>query len=226
MRSTAATDSKRPRSRKTSIATLLALLALGAGAQALAPAGAAAVANQPTDTLCALIGGSWLSGGCFIEDGSGGTIRVNEISVGVGRDPASGPTCTRCNLPQQIEDGAGKGGEVAKPDPKGKGLGLKPEASGKKPVKKDKPKKSKTAEDPKKRMCIGLLQKVTTDRKKFDEAAKAFQVTTHGEGTADFNVVMNLLAERDAFAARFGKTRNVYNAKGCESTTGVVPPIP
>lgn len=225
MRSHAATDSKRPRSRRTPLATLLALLALGTAGQALAPAGAAAMTNQPTPTLCALIGGSWLSGGCFIEDGSGGTIRVNEISVGAGRDPAPGPACVFCNLPQQIGDGAGRGGEVAKPDPK-RGLGVRPEASGKKPAKKDKPKpKGGQKKDPL-TVCTGLLRTAKTYKDSIPGAKQALHAL-YAKGTGDANALMKAAGYKALLEKLFAQTVSAYMEHGdCLALTGQPPELP
>jgi hypothetical protein len=143
MRSHAATDAKPNRRRRnTPIATLLALLALGTLAQALAPAGAAATINQGgTPDWCKATGGTWSThaGGCVISDGSGGWLVTEPVTV---RDTP----CIFCNLPNQIGDGSGAGSGDSRPGSKGgKGGVVRPETKGQK---KPQPKKGSKKEDP------------------------------------------------------------------------------
>lgn len=170
MRSTAATDSKpHPRSRKTPIAALLALLALGAGAQALAPAGAAAVANEQTSGECYEIGSSGVgqrANGefCAVVQNSGGSggdsgssMSGWEVISTSGKAPKEPTLCLnpRNCLPGRVgaDDGRSQGGETPRPDPKGRGLGLKPEPSGAK-----KPPKKPQSDAAKKRECQALWE--------------------------------------------------------------------
>jgi hypothetical protein len=142
MRSTTALDSKpRPRSRRTPIATLFALLALAA-AQAVAPAAASATLSQSNaSSSCAAAGGVWSAeaGGCVVSDGSGGWVVLGgEIVPVSGESP---PACVFCNPPQRIGDGPGRGGDTPKRDPKARAPGeIRPASKGKKS--KGKPKKA------------------------------------------------------------------------------------
>jgi hypothetical protein len=215
-----ANPTPQPRPRRTPIATLLALLALGTLAQALAPAGAAATINQSTGAAaCASVGGTWSAplGACLVSDGSGGWVVVRgEIVPVSGKAPGSG--CVFCNLPNQIGDGAGKGDETPKRDPKAKGEG---EAKVEK-----KAGSTKSRPDPKKKMCTVLLKTLNDQKSAFDEAEKDLQKETHGEGTLDWNVVMNLTSKREKRKTAFLKTLKSYNGKGCEASTGPPPPTP
>jgi hypothetical protein len=217
-----------PRPRRAPIATLLALAALATIAQALAPAGAAAmIAEPPTPTTCAAMMGSWINGACYIVDDAGNpVIKVNEISWATPGTPSGTRDCPICGvrMPNQLADGAGKGGEKGpQGGSKGKGPGEV------KPVKappKDRAKKAKVHVSPRMKECMSLLQKLKEQKASFDSAANEFKAATHGEGTADWNAVMNLLAKRDAARGKFVKTLSRYNAGACEPSTGPAPPAP
>ena len=176
MRSATATDS-RARSRRTPLATLLALLALCTLAQALAPAGAAAVANQESAGECMPIAGlpfgrnannefcnlsnpgeSWPMGDIYPAFGTTPTLP---------KPPAETPKPKPCSNPSSCmpgqfgPDGKTRGGETSRPGPKDND-GVKPEASGeKKPPKRDKAKDDKAERIPNKD-CVDLRQSLKT----------------------------------------------------------------
>jgi hypothetical protein len=159
-----------PRPRRAPIATLLALLALGTLAQALAPAGAAATINQSTGAAgCASVGGTWSAplGACLVSDGSGGWVVVRgEIVPVSGKAPGSG--CVFCNPPNQIGDGAGRSGEVAKPDPTGHGAVGRPE---KVVAKSDLKKRDKAI----KQQCLRIVSQLKAEKKTIWSASRRLQ---------------------------------------------------
>jgi hypothetical protein len=224
----------RSRPRRAPLAALLATLALGAGAQAIAPAGAAAMVSQggPSQASCVSVGGWWLgagswgTAGCYIllENG-GGLLKVNEVSSGSGTAPWQPNVTPSTGLPHQIgADGAGSGGEK---DSKG---GSKGAGSGevKAPAKKDKPKKDKS--DQKKartpqEMCSDLLRTLNTYKASIEIAVKEIEAYHKQGGSA--KKFIDLVSYRNLLIKVFKQTKEQYEEAGkeCLAYTGPAPEI-
>jgi hypothetical protein len=214
----------RPISRRTPIATLLAVLALAAGAQAIAPAGAGAVISQPpSPSSCMLIGGLWVDGACYISDGEGGTIQVNEISAATGIAPGQPPCRGLSCLPYQIGPGSRQSGDGSGSSSKARGpAGAKGEVTGPK-VKPKKSSGAKKVEEPEE-VCKGLHQTLKTYANSIDVAVKELD-EYYKQGSGDANTLMKKVAYRDLLKKVYNDHLKQYVNKECLAYTGP-PPTP
>jgi hypothetical protein len=231
-----ASPAPRPRSRRAPLATLLALAALATGAQALAPAGAAAmIAEPPTPTTCAAMMGSWINGACYIVDDAGNpVIKVNEISWATPGAPSGTRGCPICGVraPKQIGDGAGSGSETSKGDSKGKGSGdVKGPADDKKAGKPKTDKKNDLVLEKLNRgwkpktetetlnACESVKQTLKAYSNSIDDAEAKLTAYKNGD-VVDFSELRKLVDNKKTFYRLYGKTIVHYGSLDCFNFTG------
>jgi hypothetical protein len=214
----------RPISRRTPIAALLALLAVAVVAQAIAPAGAGAVINEPPNpSSCMSIGGVWVDGACYISDGEGGAIRVNEISAATGIAPGQPPCRGLSCLPYQIGPGSRQSGDGSGSDSKARGpAGIKGGIRGPK-VKPKKPLKSSGPKVEELEVCKGLRLTLKTYATSIDAAVK--ELDDYYKQGGDANTLMKKVAYRDLLRKVYNDNLKQYVNKECLAYTGP-PPFP